>query len=141
MYSHSQYLFELSGIDWSTSKKSVVQSVGFERFSALLQSVRDEFPLSEATWKAVDRLDERCRTAHIGNVLWVKLERHASATFACGASESDALKYAVRAELYPWLASIWNKEICGGELDELIMELFAYKAPETGKTAPRGKKE
>ncbi len=107
-----------------SEKKTVVQLVGFERFSAIRQSVRDEFPLGEAAWKSVDRFDERCRSAHIGNILWNKAELHASVVSACGGSANDALDGALATELLPWVRETWKDEVCGGDLADTFAEIF-----------------
>ncbi len=118
-------------------KKTVFRSVGFERISALKGAVRDEFPLSENAWKSVDKLDEDCKAVHIGNLLWVRLERHASAVLACGGSEGEAVKSAVDTEVCPWLRAVWDDEICGGKLDDALREINAAAAPAKTKTTGR----
>ncbi len=106
------------------AKKTILQTVGFERFSALRQTVRDEYPLGEQAWKNVDALDARCRTGHIGNLLWVRTELHASVAAACGAGETEALDEAIACELFPWLSETWNEEECGGTLDDALLGIF-----------------
>ncbi len=120
-----------------SAKRSVFHSVGFERLNSLKSSVRDDFPISEAAWKPIDRLDERCRSGHIGNLLWVRLERHACVSLASGAKEAEALKSALYTEGYAWLAATWNEELCGGDLKSAILELFGSAEPAKEAAAGR----
>lgn len=123
-------------------RKSIVQSVGYEQFAALKQTVRDEYPLGEEAWKGVDRLDGRCRSAHIGNLLWVKTELHASVALACGCAENDALDGALAAELIPWLTKAWDETLCGGALPDVFIECFGRDPTAARRTAgDSGKKK
>lgn len=105
------------------ARKTVLQTVGYERMDAMLKPVRDMYPLDEDLWKKVDALDERCRNAHIGNRLWVKLETHSSVIAAFGDDGVDALDSAVCTELLAWLTAVWNK-YTSGNLPEVIHEIF-----------------
>lgn len=105
-------------------RKSVVQSVGFDRFAAMKRAVRDEHPLGEETWKNVDLLDERCRSAHVGNLVWVKTEIHASVLSACGENDGRAADGALASELLPWMYEVWNDGLCGGKLADALAEIF-----------------
>lgn len=104
--------------------KSVVQSVGYERFATMKRAVRDEFPLGEDAWKKVDRLDEKCRSAHVGNLVWVKTEIHASVLSACGEGDDRAADGALACELLPWMYEVWKRDVCGGELTDTLAEIF-----------------
>lgn len=125
------------GLGEEAAKKTVFRSVGFERLSTLKGSVRDDFPLSENAWKSVDKLDEKCGPLHIGNMLWVRLERHASAALACGGSEGDAVRSAVYTEVCPWLKAVWDDEVCGGKLDDALREIDLAAAPSRARTTGR----
>ncbi len=105
-------------------RKSVVQSVGFDRFTAMRHNVRDEYPLGEMAWKNVDGLTERCRSAHVGNILWVKTEIHAAVLSACGAEDDDAIDGALAAEALPWLFEVWDTDLCDGTLTDALVEIF-----------------
>ncbi len=121
-------------------KKTVLRTVGFERFSALRNTVRDEYPLGEQEWKNVDALDARCRTGHIGNMLWVRTEVHASVAAACGADGKEALDEAVACELLPWLAETWNEEECGGTLEDALSEIFGLDGSRLSEGALKERK-
>ncbi len=104
--------------------KSVVQSVGFDRFAAMKRAVRDDYPLGEDAWKTVDQLDERCRSAHVGNLVWVKTELHAAVLSACGESDEHAIDGALACELLPWMFEVWNNDLCGEKLTDTLAEIF-----------------
>lgn len=108
-------------------RKTIVQTVGFERITAMRQTVRDDHPLDEDRWKNVDLLDEHCKSAHIGNHLWIKVEIHASVAAACGSEQDEAIDSAIAVELLPWLSQIWNDEVCEGSLSAVLTEIFGEK--------------
>ncbi len=101
------------------ARKTALRAVGYERFSAMRRAVRDEFPLPESEWKYVDALDARCPAHRIGNLLWIRVELHASVQCACGAQ--DAVKDAVKVQLLPWLSAVWEGE---PTLSETLAEVF-----------------
>ena len=103
--------------------KTMLQSVGYERMESMTKTVRDYYPLDEELWKRVDRLDDMCRTAHIGNRLWLKLETHSSVMSACGDGSDTALDGAIATELLPWLSAVWNGEV-NGNLHDALSEIF-----------------
>lgn len=103
-------------------RKTVLQSVGYERMEAMLRLARDYYPLDEELWKKVDALDDKCRSAHIGNRIWLKLETHSSVISACGDDASDALDGAMQAELLPWLSATWNPS--DGALADVLRDVF-----------------
>ena len=102
--------------------KTVLQTVGYERLSAMRRTVRDFSPVDEELWKKVDALDARSKNAHIGNYQWVRLETHSSVALACGEGEAEALDGALAAEIMPWLSSVWHES--GGALADVLPEIF-----------------
>ncbi len=123
------------------ARKSVMQAVGFERMEAMLTPVRDYYPLDEELWKKVDLLDEKCRAAHIGNRLWIKLETHSAILMACGGDANYALDGAIASELSAWLSSVWNGE-ADGELTATLEEIFGEgRLPRTAAALKGGEGE
>ena len=117
-------------------RKTLLRAVGYERFAAMRHAVRDEYPLSEAEWKKIDALDARCRGRHIGNLLWIKTELHASVAAACG--DDNAAFDALRAELLPWLSAVWEEETpLSGAVSEIFGEITDPKKTETKKKATK----
>lgn len=100
-------------------RRTIVQTVGFERISAMSAAVRDECPLDEEMWKNIDALEERC--GRIGNNIWNRIELHSSVAAACGVEQTDAMDGAIAAELLPWLKTAWDSE--GSPIDA-IKDIF-----------------
>ncbi len=124
-------------------KKTVLQAVGYERFAAMVRAVRDENPLTEQCWKNVDLLDGVCKSARIGNKLWLKTELHAAVEAACGAEAEDALDGALAAEVLPWLCAVWKDDVCGRTLPEALAEIFGegHIRRSLAVAAPAGEEE
>ncbi len=116
-------------------KRTILQSVGAERFTAMRQAVREDYPLPEICWQNVDYLDEVCKSARIGNRLWLKLELHASVASACGASTEEALDGALAAEVLPWLGEEWKDDICGTTMPQALVEIFGEQNARLGLKA------
>lgn len=124
------------------SRMTIVQTVGFERISAMCRTVRDEYPLGEEVWKKVDMLDEKCKSGHIGNHIWIKLEMHAAVIAACGGEIDEAIDGAMAAELIPWLSLIWKDDICDLSISGALSEIFGVdKIPECIALTSEGGKE
>lgn len=121
--------------------KTVVPVVGYERFTAMRSSVRDDYPLPESCWKNVDLLQGLCKTANLGNRLWLKLEYHASVAAACGEAPENALDGALATEALPWLSSVWNEELCGKSLRDALSDVFGESNIEQGLAAIAGEEE
>lgn len=105
-------------------RRTIVQTVGFERLTAMCRTVRDDFPLDEEVWKEVDALDEHCKSAHIGNNLWNRMELHGSVVAACGGDKDEAIDSAMASELVPWLSTVWKDDVCEGTLPQALTEIF-----------------
>ncbi len=107
--------------------RTIVQTVGFERFKALCRTVCDDYPLDEDVWKQVDALDEHCKSAHIGNNMWNRMELHTSVALACGADPDDAMDSAIAVEVLPWLVTVWQDELCEITLPNALLDSFGDK--------------
>ncbi len=105
-------------------RRTIVQTVGFERITAMSRAVRDEHPLDEECWKRVDKLDERCMSGRIANNVWNRLEMHSSVIIACGLDCEEAIDSAMAAELMPWMYSIWDDAASEGSLADALKEIF-----------------
>lgn len=108
----------------AAERRTIVQTVGFERINAMQRHVRDDHPLGEEQWKKVDALDERMSSANIANNIWNRMEMHSSIAVACGESQDDAIDRAMATELIAWLSVVWQSED-GVELKDAMLEIFA----------------
>lgn len=105
-------------------RRTIVQTVGFERISAMGQTVRDDHPLDEEHWKSVDALDARFASGHIGNNIWNRMEMHSSVIVACGGSQDEAMDSAIAVELLPWLSIVWDESTSESGLADSLADIF-----------------
>ncbi len=105
-------------------RRTIVQTVGFERITAMSRAVRDDHPLDEECWKRIDNLDERCMSGRIANNVWNRLEMHSSVAIACDADSDEAIDRAMAAELLPWMSSIWDAAASECTLADALKEIF-----------------
>ena len=82
-------------------------------------SVAETFPLDEdKCWKKIDKLEKYVNTRsayHLGNKLWLRTEKFASAIHACGAHMGIALDCTVSSILLPAIICLLKGKPAAGE--------------------------
>ena len=81
---------------------STVHKFSYYQLDWLVEKTASRFAVDEELWKKIDRLEEKINSQtpfHIGNKLWLCLEKYAYVYIACGGEQLDAVDEAVAAKL------------------------------------------
>lgn len=87
------------------------------------------FEVDELTWKKVDKLEafiDAHAPYHIGNKLWLCLEKYAGVYMACGAEQNEAVDESVAAKLLPSMVITVDGKIARDEIGfaETVENIF-----------------
>ncbi|MBQ9746059.1 MAG: hypothetical protein IJW21_04485, partial [Clostridia bacterium] len=81
-----------------------IRKFSFYQMEYLCEKLSARFEVDELTWKKVDRLEAFVNAHapyHIGNKLWLCLEKYAGVYMACGAEQNEAVDESIAAKLLP----------------------------------------
>lgn len=89
----------------ASSAVSEVRFLSYYQLIRLAAEVAENYPMDEdKCWKKIDKFEKFVKTNatyRIGNKIWLRAEKFASATIACGAEQSEALDGTVASILLP----------------------------------------
>lgn len=113
----------------SSAKHTQVRKFSYYQLDHLSERVASSFFVEEDSWKKVDRLEEYVgehTDFHIGNKLWLCMERFASVYIACGGEKQAALDEAVSAKLISLVIAELRGKLGNGEksLSETVETVF-----------------
>lgn len=120
-------------IDINLAPCAASASLGEVRFLSYYQLIRlaaevaDAYPMDEdKCWKKIDKFEKFVKTNaaayRIGNKIWLRAERFASAAIACGAEQGEALGGTVASVLLPAVICILGGRLNSGEESVAILE-------------------
>lgn len=105
---------------------SEVRFVSYYQLVRLAAEIADKYPMDEdKCWKKIDKFEKFVKgnaTYRIGNKIWLRAEKFASATIACGAEQSEALDGTVASILLPAVITTLGGRLNSGEESVSLLE-------------------
>ncbi len=90
-----------------------VRPFSYYQLDFLVDKIASKFNIDEDTWKKIDRLEEyvgQNSAFHIGNKMWLCLERYAYVYMACNGDKKEAIDTAVASKLVHVMRSVFNSD-------------------------------
>ncbi len=117
---------------------STVHKFSYYQLDWLVERTASRFAVDEDLWKKIDRFEEKVNSQtpfHIGNKLWLCLEKFAYVYLACGGEQMNAVDEAVAAKLIVpvMLAQKGVEAEDGKSLDETVEAIFGEDRAEACK--------
>ena len=88
-----------------------VRKFSYYQMEYLCEKLASGAEVDELTWKKVDRLESFIAARapyHIGNKLWLCLEKYVGAYMSCGAEQAEAVDEGIAAKLLPSMIAAAN---------------------------------
>lgn len=89
-------------------RKESVRKFGYHQMEYLTEKAGQRYSMDEEAWKKLDRLEEYVNAHtpyHIGNKMWLCMERYVYSYLACDGEKAQALDDAVCAKMIPSMLS------------------------------------
>lgn len=128
----------------TTEQTSQMHPFSYYQLDYLTERACNRISIDEDTWKKVDRLEEYVNgfvPFHIGNKLWLCIERFAHVFVACGGDELTAFDEAVCAKLIVPVINAMSDKLLENEIDlcdtveSILGEDHAYACKRLSKRA------
>ncbi len=122
----------------ASEQLSTVHKFSYYQLDWLVERTASRFAVDEELWKKIDRFEEKINHQtpfHIGNKLWLCLEKFAYVYLACGGEQINAVDEAVAAKLMVpvMLAQKGATAEDGKSLDETVEAIFGEDRAEACK--------
>lgn len=95
-----------------------IHKFSYYQMEYLCEKLSSAGDVDEATWKKVDRLEAYVASRapyHIGNKLWLCLEKYVGTFMACGAEQNEAVDEAIAAKILPSMIMAANGTFTANE--------------------------
>lgn len=130
-------LFDISECT-ASEQLSVAHKFSYYQLDWLVERTASRFAVDEELWKKIDRFEEKINRQtpfHIGNKLWLCLERFAYVYLACGGEQVKAVDEAVAAKLMAPVILAQNGAAAeeGEGLEETLEAIFGEDRTEACK--------
>lgn len=103
----------------ASNSHAIIHPFSYYQMEYLTEKVLSKLDINEDIWKKIDKLEAYVNahdTYHIGNKLWLCLEKYVATLTSCDVYENEAVDSGVAAKLLPTMITVLNGKISKEEV-------------------------